>query len=314
MIETVEQGLIYAIVALGVYLTFRILNFPDLTVDGSFTMGAAIAAKIILDGGSPWIATIAGFIGGMLAGLITGLLHTKGKINGLLAGILTMIGLYSINLRIMGTSNIQLLRETTLFTPLKESGVLGTIPSIAIFAVVVLLIKLIIDWFLHTDTGLSIQATGDNEEMIRSFGVNTDRSKILTLCLSNGLVALAGALLAQYQGNADIAMGTGLILVGLASVILGQAIFGSRFIIVSTLAVCLGAVLYRTVIFLALYAGLNTSDMKLISAVLVVLALLLPKMGLVRRLKQNGRSQRSQPTAAAAETQTVPATEDEVRS
>lgn len=314
MIETVEQGLIYAIVALGVYLTFRILNFPDLTVDGSFTMGAAIAAKIIIDGGSPWIATIAGFLGGMLAGLITGLLHTKGKINGLLAGILTMIGLYSINLRIMGTSNIQLLRETTLFTPLKEAGILGTIPSIVIFALVVLLIKLIIDWFLHTDTGLSIQATGDNEEMIRSFGVNTDGAKILTLCLSNGLVALAGGLLAQYQGNADIAMGTGLILVGLASVILGQAVFGSRFIIVSTLAVCLGAVLYRIVIFLALYAGLNTSDMKLISAVLVVLALLLPKMGLVRRLKQNGRSKREQATSAVAATEVVPATEDEVRS
>ncbi len=315
MIETVELGLIYAIVALGVYLTFRILNFPDLTVDGSFTMGAAIAAKIIIDGGSPWIATIAGFAGGALAGLITGLLHTKGKINGLLAGILTMIGLYSVNLRIMGKSNLTLLREQTILTPLRDSGLLGTVTSILIFAAVVLLIKIVIDLFLHTDTGLSIQATGDNEEMIRSFGVNTDGSKILTLCLSNGLVALAGSVLAQYQGNADIGMGIGLILVGLASVILGQAVFGSRFIIISTFAVILGAILYRMVIFLSLYAGFNPNDMKLISAILVVVALLLPKAGFVRRLRRKrSDSGHRQPLADATAPQAAPATGDEVRS
>ena len=285
MNTAIELGLIYAIVALGVYLTFRILNFPDLTVDGSFTMGAAIAAKIIIDGGNPLLATGAGFIGGMLAGLVTGLLHTKGKINGLLAGILTMIALYSINLRIMGKSNLPLLRQDTLITPLREAGLIGGWGSIAIFAVVVLVIKLIIDWFLHTDLGLSIQATGDNEEMIRSFGVNTDNSKILTLALSNGLVALAGALIAQFQGFADVGMGIGLILVGLASVILGQAVFGHRYIVVATLAVVLGSIMYRVVIYAALNVGFNPNDMKLIAAVLVVVALVVPQWKLGRRFR-----------------------------
>lgn len=316
MTTAIELGLIYAIVALGVYLTFRILNFPDLTVDGSFTMGAAIAAKIIIDGGSPWWATGAGFLGGLLAGLVTGLLHTKGKINGLLAGILTMIALYSVNLRIMGKSNLSLLREETLITPLRDAEVLGTGISIAIFAVFVILVKLVIDWFLHTDLGVSIQATGDNEEMIRSFGVNTDNSKILTLSLSNGLVALSGALIAQYQGFADIGMGIGLILVGLASVILGQAVFGSRFIFISTLAVALGSVLYRIVIFFALNVGFNPNDMKLISAVLVVLALLVPQWSMRGRMpfRHNSRVQEAAgPTIVASDPESADA-EQEMRS
>lgn len=282
MTTALEQGLIYAIVALGVYLTFRILDFPDLTVDGSFTLGAAVTAKIIIDGGSPILATAAGFGAGLVAGLVTGLLHTKGKINGLLAGILTMIALYSVNLRVMGKSNLSLLREDTLVTPLRDAGLLGTLSSIMIFAALALIIKLIIDWFLHTDLGLAIQATGDNEEMIRSFGVNTDNTKIMTLSLSNGLVALCGGIIAQYQGYADSGMGIGLILVGLASVILGQAIFGSRFIFISTLAVVLGSMLYRVVIYFALHIGFDPNDMKLISAVLVVVALLLPQWGFGR--------------------------------
>ena len=279
MTTALEQGLIYAIVALGVYLTFRILDFPDLTVDGSFTLGAAVTAKIIIDGGSPILATAAGFGAGLVAGLVTGLLHTKGKINGLLAGILTMIALYSVNLRVMGKSNLSLLRETTLVTPLRDAGLLGTLSSIMIFAALALIIKLVI---LHTDLGLAIQATGDNEQMIRSFGVNTDNTKIMTLSLSNGLVALCGGIIAQYQGYADSGMGIGLILVGLASVILGQAIFGSRFIFISTLAVVLGSVLYRVVIYFALHIGFDPNDMKLISAVLVVVALLLPQWGIGR--------------------------------
>lgn len=277
MTTALEQGLIYAIVALGVYLTFRILDFPDLTVDGSFTLGAAVTAKMIIDGGSPILATAAGFGAGVIAGVVTGLLHTKGKINGLLAGILTMIALYSVNLRVMGKSNLSLLREDTLVSPLKDGGLLGTATSIMIFAALALIIKVIIDWFLHTDLGLAVQATGDNEQMIRSFGVNTDNTKILTLALSNGLVALCGGLIAQYQGYADSGMGIGLILVGLASVILGQAIFGSRNIFISTLAVILGSVLYRVVIYFALDIGFNPNDMKLITAVIVVIALLVPQ-------------------------------------
>lgn len=277
MVTAVELGLIYAIMALGVYLTFRILDFPDLTVDGSFTTGAAVAAVGIVNGINPLLATLLAFFAGAAAGAVTGLLHTKGKINGLLAGILTMIALYSINLRIMGKANVPLLGETTLITPLRDGKMLGTVFSVAVFFALALLVKFIIDWFLRTDVGLAMQATGDNEEMIRSFGVNTDNQKILGLALSNGLVALCGAFIAQFQGFADVGMGIGLILIGLASVIIGQAIFGSKYIWIATLAVILGAVLYRLVIQLALSAGLEPNDMKMISAILVVIALVLPQ-------------------------------------
>lgn len=280
----IDLGLIYAVMALGVYLTFRILDMPDLTVDGSFTTGAAVAAKLIISGVPPLWATLAAVVAGMIAGWITGILHTKGNINGLLAGILTMIGLYSINLRIMGEANLSLLREDTLITPLRDGGYLGTWLSIVLLALIVVVIKLLLDWLLHTEIGLSVQATGDSPEMIKSLGVNTDHTKMLGLSLSNGLVGLSGALIAQYQGFADIGMGIGLILVGLASVIIGQVLFGNRSIVVSTLAVILGSIVYRIVITLSLELGFNPSDMKLISAVLVVLALTLPQWSLIRRL------------------------------
>ncbi|MGO2080050.1 ABC transporter permease [Glutamicibacter arilaitensis] len=277
MITAVELGLIYAIMALGVYLTFRILDFPDLTVDGSFTTGAAVASVGIVNGMNPWLATVLAFFAGMVAGVITGLLHTKGKIDGLLAGILTMIALYSINLRIMGKANTPLLGEETLISPMRASGILGSWASVSILFAVCLVFVAAIVWFLHTELGMAMRATGDNQEMIRSFGVSTDNQKILGLALSNGLVALSGAVIAQYQGFADIGMGIGLILIGLASVIVGQAIFTQRYIWLAAIAVVFGAVIYRLVIQMALSAGLEVNDMKLISAVLVVLALLLPK-------------------------------------
>ena len=181
MIGAIELGLLYGVMALGVYLTFRVLNFPDLTVDGSLTTGAAVAAALITAGQNPVVATLAGTAAGVVAGVITGLLHTKGKIDGLLAGILTMIALWSINLRIMGKANTPLLREDTLMTPLRDAGWIGkTWIAVAIFAVLVFVLKLVVDWFLSTDLGLAIQATGNNEQMIRSFGVNTDGMKILT--------------------------------------------------------------------------------------------------------------------------------------
>ena len=277
MMIALELGLIYAVMALGVYLTFRILDFADLTVDGSFTTGAAIAAVGIINGVPPLAATALAFVGGLAAGLVTGLLHTKGKINGLLAGILTQIGLYSINLRIMGRANIPLLRETTLMTPLREGGLTGTWVSVGIFAAVAVAILAVIVWFLHTDLGLAMRATGDNPDMIRSFGVNTDNQKILGLALSNGLVAISGALIAQFQGFADIGMGIGMIVAGLASVIIGQALLGRSSIAIAAAAVVLGSVMYRVVIQLALMAGLNPNDMKLISAILVILALVVPQ-------------------------------------
>lgn len=277
MITAVELGLIYAIMALGVYLTFRILDFPDLTVDGSFTTGAAVAAVSIVNGVNPWLATLLAFLAGMAAGAITGLLHTKGKIDGLLAGILTMIALYSINLRIMGKANTPLLGEDTLISPMRNAGILGSWTSIGIFFLVSLVLVTAVVWFLHTEMGMAMRATGDNQEMIRSFGVSTDNQKILGLALSNGLVGVSGAVVAQYQGFADVGMGIGVILIGLASVIVGQAILTQRYIWLAALAVVIGAVLYRLVIQLALVAGLEVNDMKLISAVLVVVALLLPK-------------------------------------
>ena len=277
MIGAVELGLIYGVMALGVYLTFRVLNFPDLTVDGSFTTGAATAAAGILAGWNPVLATLAGFGTGFLAGVITGLLHTKGKIDGLLAGILTMIALWSVNLRIMGSANLPLLRQDHIFTPLRDKGLLGTWAGVGILALAVFLLGLVVLWFLTTNLGLSIRATGDNGPMISSFGVSTDFTKTLTLALSNGLVGMCGALLAQYRGFADISMGIGLILVGLASVILGQAILSQRTLWLAVFAVIVGAVLYQLIISAALEVGLNPNDMRAITALIVVIALLVPR-------------------------------------
>lgn len=293
MIPALELGLIYGVMALGVYLTFRVLNFADLTVDGSFTTGAGTAAVLILGGVNPFLATAAGFCAGFAAGVVTGLLHTKGGIDGLLAGILTQIGLWSINLRIMGGANLPLLRSDTAFSPLKDAGLLHSWGGIGLLAVSVLLLALLVYWFLTTDLGLAIRATGDNGQMITSFGVFTDATKILTLALSNGLVGMSGALVAQFQGFADISMGIGLIVVGLASVIVGQAIVGQRALLQAIVAVLIGAVAYRMIIFFALQLGLNPNDMKLVSAVLVIAALLLPKV-----LPSTGRK-RTTPAARA---------------
>ncbi|MDK8794828.1 ABC transporter permease [Corynebacterium sp. MSK041] len=290
MIGALELGILYGVMALGVYLTFRVLNFADLTVDGSFTTGGGTAAVLIVAGWNPFAATAMGFVVGFAAGIITGLLHTKGGIDGLLAGILTQIGLWSINLRIMGGANLPLLRQDTVFTPLREAKLMGTWGGVALLAAIVIVLALLVYWFLKTDLGLAIRATGDNDPMITSFGVNTDNTKILALALSNGLVGTAGALVAQYQGFADISMGIGLIVVGLASVIVGQAVIGQSRLLQAILAVVVGAVLYRLIIFAALQVGLNPNDMKLVSAVLVVLALLLPKFqGMGKGLGKPGK-------------------------
>ncbi len=307
MIGALELGFIYGVMALGVYLTFRVLNFPDLTVDGSFTTGAATAATLITAGQSPLVATLAGGGAGLLAGAFTGVLHTKGRIDGLLAGILTMIALWSVNLRIMGKANLPLLREETLISPLRDGGYLGdSWVGTATFAGVAVVFALVVTWFLRTDLGLAIQATGNNGQMIRSFGVNTDRTSILTLALSNMFVALCGAVVAQYQGFSDISMGIGLILIGLASVILGQAVFGQRSILVAALAVVAGAVLYRLIIFVALEVGLQANDMKAVTALLVIAALLLPRWGFLKRVpslrSRGGRVSLTPPETAAGTT------------
>lgn len=278
LLSSIEQGLVYGIMALGVYLTFRILDFPDLTVDGSFPLGAAVTAKLIVSGVDPIISTLTAVLIGALAGVITGILNTKLKIIGLLAGILTMTALYSINLRIMGKANIPLLNQGTVLTKLETLGFSGSWQTGIFFLVIVILLKLLIDWFLHTELGLALRATGDNQQMIRSLGVNTDRMIILGLALSNSLVALAGSLVAQYQGFADVGMGIGMIIIGLASVIIGEVVFSDQKIIWATLSVIGGSILYRLAITTALRLGFAPTDLKIVTAMLVILALAAPTL------------------------------------
>lgn len=278
MFGAVESGVIYAIMALGVYLSFRVLDFPDLTVDGSFVTGGAVASIMIVNGSDPFVATIAALFAGFLAGCVTGILHTKGGINPLLSGILMMIALYSINLRIMGKPNVPLLAEETVMT--KINNWFASDWSILLFMLVVtLIIKFITDLFLKTEVGLSLRAVGDNEGMVRSFSANTGWMKVLGLGLSNALVAFSGALVAQYNGFNDVGMGIGMIVIGLASVIIGEAVIGHSSIARATLAVVVGAVLYRMIVTLALRIEfLDTGDMKLITAIIVIIALVLPKI------------------------------------
>lgn len=279
LLGSIESGLIFAIMALGVYLTFRILDFPDLTVDGSFATGGAISATMITAGIAPFVSTVSALLTGLLVGAMTGILHTKGKINALLSGILSMIALYSINLRIMGKANVPLLGEDTLFTQIQDIlSALGDYGLLLAVVVIALVIKFINDWFLHTEVGLALRATGNNQRMIRSFSTNTDNTIILGLSISNGMVALSGALYAQYQGFADVSMGIGMIIIGLASVIIGEAIFGDRTIVRATFAVIGGAIIYRMVVALAMQVGLDPSDMKLMTALIVIIALVMPRV------------------------------------
>ncbi|GIO53361.1 MULTISPECIES: ABC transporter permease [Paenibacillus] len=278
LLGALELGLLYSLMALGVYITYRILDFPDLTVDGSFTTGGGIAAVMITHGYNPWLASLAAFGGGLLAGICTGLLHTKGKINALLSGIIMMIALYSINMRIMGKPNTSLLGESTVFS---------SVNAFITMPIAVILILLLLNLFLRTDLGLALRATGDNARMIRSFGANTDTTTVLGVSLANGLVALSGALVAQQSGFADISMGIGMIVIGLASVIIGEAIFGATNVIHTTISVVLGAIVYRIVVALALRVEwLDTSDLKLITAIIVIIALVLPTARRALRQKQ----------------------------
>lgn len=282
LLHALEQGLVFGIMVLGVFITYKILDFPDLTVEGSFPLGAAVAAKIIFSGGDPLWGTFLAIIAGSLAGLITGLLHTKLKLTNLLSGILTMTLLYSVNLRIMGKPNIPLLGKITLLGEIENYfpnlSIDYLIPLFFLFLVVIL--KFSLDFFLSTEIGLAIIATGDNEQMIKSLGVNTDITKIIGLCISNSLVALSGALFAQYAGFADVNMGLGTIVAGLASVIIGISIIKIPTIFWRTIAVLVGSLVYRSIMIVALrygYSfGFQPGDLKLISVLLVVIALTVP--------------------------------------
>lgn len=286
IISTIAQGLLWALLALGVFITFRILDVADLTVEGSFPMGAAISAVLITMGVNPWLTVLIAGIGGMIAGAVTGWIHTKLKIPALLAGILTMIALYSVNLHIMGKANISLLRMDTVYSAIHSMGISNAVALTIIGVVVTVVVGLFLFWFFGTELGTSIRATGVNPQMIRAQGVNTDTMIVLGLLLSNGFVAVSGALIAQSQGFADIGMGVGTIVIGLASVIIGEVLFASSSVVrklfgnssfvLSLVAVVFGSIIYRIVIAAVLYLGMPPNDLKLFTAILVALALSLP--------------------------------------
>lgn len=275
----IETGFIYGLVALGVFISFRILDFPDLTVDGSFPLGAAVSATMIVAGINPLVATFCACIAGAAAGLVTAWLNVRLKILHLLASILTMIALYSINLRVMDGPNKALLGVETLLSPLDNLSIPYYIAYPIAFGIVILLVVALLVWFLKTEVGLAMRATGSNERMAKANGINTGRMVLLGMALSNALVALAGSLFAQSQGSADVTMGVGVIVIGLASVIGGEALLPKRTLLLWISACILGSLLYRLVVAVALNGevlGLKAQDLNLITAVLVTIAIVAP--------------------------------------
>ena len=276
LIPTVAQGLMWALMALGVYITFRVLDIADLSVEGSFPLGAAVAATALVSGYGVTAAFLLAAIAGALAGIVTGILTTKLKIPPLLAGILTMIGLYSVNLHVMGKANVALLRVDTVFSYAAGLGLTSDMAMMAVGLVGVMLVGVILYWFFGTELGTAIRATGCNSQMARAQGVNTNSMIVLGLLISNALVALSGALVCQANGFADVGMGTGTIVIGLASVIIGEVLFSPKSFKTSLIAVVLGSIVYRIVIALVLEMGMPPNDLKLFTAVLVAIALSLP--------------------------------------
>lgn len=275
----VSQGVLWGIMTLGVYVTYKVLDFADLTVDGSFALGGAVSAVFFVNGMNPFLSLLMAFIAGGLAGLVTGLLNTKLKIPGILAGILTMIALYSVNIRIMGKSNLPFGKMPTMVTCLDFLGFSKVTTALVLGVVFSAIIIALMYWFFGTEIGCAIRATGNNEKMVRAQGVNTDTMKIIGLVISNALVALSGAMVSQSQGYADVGMGTGTIVIGLASVIIGEVVMGKHFGFWYLLAsVVVGSVIYRIIIAVVLQLGLETSDLKLLTAIIVAVALSVPVM------------------------------------
>ncbi len=299
LLGSLELGMIYAVLALGVFLSFRTLNMPDLTVDGSIVTGMAVSAIICAGGGNAFAALAGAFAGGALAGLATGLLHTKLKIQAILAGILVMMASYSVNLRIMGkTPNIPLTKSETIYKTadrLLEPAYAGIVMNFLLLAVIIAVLYL----FLQTRLGFVFRATGDNEDMVKACGVSCDSMKLMGLAISNGLVGLAGGMLAQNQAFADINSGVGMMVIGLASVILGEVIFGTKTLLRRLIAAALGAVVYRIIMAQALYLGMESTDMKLVSAAIVAIALSLGLLGekgsklqLMQKITKKGAEQK----------------------
>jgi putative ABC transport system permease protein len=294
LIGALTVGLILSLLAFGVFVSFRIFEFADITADGSITLGGAVAAVLIVAGVDPVLATGAAFVAGALAGTATALLHTRFKINRLLSGILVMTALYSVNLHVMGKSNLPLLSERTLVSMAESAAVraLGTdtvhlfgwevgtrdLAALALSLAIAVIVGLALYLFFRTDLGTAMQAAGDNAQMIRALGVNVDTMMVLGLALSNGLIAVSGSLLTQYQGFADVQMGIGMVVWGLASIIIGEALVGVRALGFVIIGAVMGSVLFRLIVALALRGGLDPNDLKLVTAVFVFVALVLPTL------------------------------------
>ena len=288
LLGAISLGLLWSVMTIGVYITYRILDIADLSVEGSLPLGAAVACSLIVKGLNPYLASGCALLAGCLAGLCTGLLHTKLRIPALLSGILTMIALYSINLRVMGAPNVSILRMNTVFRPLTRAGMSSSAAIILVGGVCALLTISVLYWFFGTELGSAIRATGNNQRMVRAQGINTDTMKILGLVISNGLVSLSGALIAHSQNFADVQMGTGSIVIGLASLIIGEVLFGGKNFYRRLVALILGAVVYRLIIALVLELGMNPNDLKLFTAITVALALWLPQgKELLRTVKKS---------------------------
>lgn len=276
VLSTLATGFLWSLLSIGVFITYRILDIADLSVEGTYPLGAAVAAVAIAGGGNPFLAIFWAMLAGMLAGMVTGLLHTKLKIPALLAGILTMIALYSVNLKVMGKANVSILGSDTVYTYFMNMGLNRSNATLVVGVLITVLIVIACYLFFGTEIGASIRATGDNQQMIRAQGVNTDHTIILGLIISNGLVAITGALIAQSTAFADVGMGTGTIVIGLASVIIGEVLFGRRSFLNWLISVVLGSIVYRGVIAFVLWLGLDSNDLKLLTAVIVAIALSMP--------------------------------------
>lgn len=276
--SALAQGTLWGIMALGVYITFRIMDIADLSCEGSFALGGCITAICIIKGINPFLTLLIAMAGGMVAGLATGILHTRLMIPAILAGILTMIALWSVNIRVMGGPNVSLLGEDTVFTIIMDTfGIDQTLATLIVGIGIGIIVIVMLYWFFGTEIGSALRATGNNEYMVRALGGNTDTTKAIALIISNGMIAVSGALVAQNQGYGDIKMGTGAIVIGLASIVIGEVIFGKRFNFAYILGSIIGgSIVYRMIISLVLHLGLSTDDMKLFTAIIVALSLGIP--------------------------------------
>lgn len=290
LLSILEQGLLFSVLVFGIYITYKVMDFADLSVDGTYPLGAATCAVLLLNGMNPWIATLCGALAASLGGLVTGIIHTKLKINGLMAGILVMFGLYSVNLRVMGKANIPLFAEKTVFTlPALTVGGLN-LSSLLLLLVIVLTLLLLYEAFFKTKTGFFLRAVGDNEEILTSLGADAHKMKILGLMMANFLAGLAGALTAQYQGFSDVGMGTGSAVTALAAVIIGSSLLKKLSLPMTSIALS-GAVLYKGILVMVLRFGLDPNDFKLATAAAVILAMGMSS-GALKRKKKPSRTKR----------------------